>query len=113
MPETAPNPISWLKFFIILFAPAILCFLILLANFDGLLPVMAFVGLIGGLLSGLICAGMIVQGLELTGFRRGLAYGSLAIVLCCLSYFLCFLGCTEGMLVATHAALHSVSVVVV
>jgi hypothetical protein len=59
-------------------------------------------GLFGSLVSGLICARIIMANVKLTGFKKGLAHFGMAILLCCTAYFLCFLGCASGEAISNH-----------
>jgi hypothetical protein len=94
-----PNQISWPKFFVVLLAPAVCCFLALAVDLGGLaiLP-----GLFGGMISGLICTRMIMEGVNLTGIKKAITCFGLAVLLCCLSYFLCFVGCISASTVTRH-----------
>ena len=99
LPAFESRWVSWPKFFIILFAPAIGCFLALAIDIGGLAVLL---GLFGSLVSGLICARMIMENVNLTGFKRGLAHFGLAILLCGTAWFLCFLGCTSSAAISNH-----------
>ena len=93
------NYISWPKCFIVLLAPAATCFLALAVNWGGLAVVF---GLFGALISGLMCARMIMAGVNLAGSKRALMYFAVAMLLCCLSGFLCFIGCISASAVSHH-----------
>jgi hypothetical protein len=99
LPAFESRWVSWPKFFIILFAPAIGCFLALTIDIGGLAVLL---GLFGSLVSGLICARMIMENVNLMGFKRGLAHFGLAMLLCATAWFLCFLGCTSGAAISNH-----------
>jgi hypothetical protein len=93
------NYVSWPKFFIVLLAPAVACFLALAVDVGGLAVIL---GLFGALISGLMCARMIMEGVNLAGSKKALAYLGLAFLLCCLSCFLCFIGCISASTVSKH-----------
>jgi hypothetical protein len=86
--------INWRIFFLVLFAPAILSFLSLAIGLGGLavLP-----GLFGGLVSGLICARMVMETIAFTGFIKFAAHFALAVVFCFLCYSLCWVGCAAAL----------------
>ena len=92
--------VNWPKIFILLVAPAACCFLAILINVTGF-AVLA--GLFGSLAAGIVSSRMIMEGLNLTGWRRGLTHFILAFCLCGLAWFLCFLGCTGGSSVSNHS----------
>lgn len=98
-PAFESNYISWPKFFIVLLAPSAACFLALAVDWGGLAVLS---GLFGALISGLVCARMIMEGVNLAGANKVLAHLGLAFLLCCLSFFLCFIGCIGASTVTKH-----------
>jgi hypothetical protein len=99
LPVFQPVWISWPKFFAVLFAPALGSFLAGAIRSGGLILLF---GLLGSLVASLICARMLMKGVNLTGFRRALFHSGLALVLCGLTWFLCFLGCTGAASLTKH-----------
>ena len=100
LPVFQPVWISWIKFFAVLFVPAIGCFLAGAINSIGLAVLF---GLLGSLISGLVCARMLMRGVNLTGFKSFLVHFGSALVLCGLAWFLCFLGCTGAASVTNRS----------
>jgi hypothetical protein len=98
-PVNELRQVSWPKFFAILFAPAVGCFLSLSLDVGAFAVLL---GLIGSLVSGLICTRWIMEIVKLFGYKRALAHFGLAICLCSLSWFLCFLGCTGAESISNH-----------
>jgi hypothetical protein len=98
-PVIEPNHINWPKFFLILFAPAVGCFLALIVDIGGLAVLF---GPFGGSISGLVCAHMIMEAVNFTGSKRTMIHFGLAILLCALSFFLCFVGCVSASTVSRH-----------
>jgi ferredoxin len=84
---------SWPKFFMILLVPPICCFL---AAAMGILP-LAFLAFLGSLISSLACSRMIMRAVELTGMKKALVHFGVALLLCGISFFLCFLGCSADV----------------
>jgi hypothetical protein len=87
------NRFHWPKFCMVLFTPAVGCFLSLAMDVSGLALIF---GLVGSVASGLICARMIMGSLHLAGSKRFLVHFVLAMLLCGLAWLLCFLGCAGG-----------------
>ena len=98
-PIFQPAYVNWRKFLLVLLAVPAGCFLTMALDWDGLT---AMIGLFGMFVSGLICARMIMNGSNLTGFKHALAYFSVALLLCCLVGFLCFIGCISASAVSRH-----------
>jgi hypothetical protein len=98
-PTFEPKCIHWPKFFIVLLTPAICCFLALAVDIGGLAVLF---GLIGGVVSGLVCARMIMAAFNPIGLKRSIVYFGLAMLLCGLSFFLCFVGCVSASTVSRH-----------
>jgi hypothetical protein len=94
-----PGYVTWRKFFIVLLAPPVCCFLALAAGLE--LPAFLF-GMFGSFVSGLWCARMIINGSNLTGFKNRLTQFGVAMLLCCLSIFLCFIGCISPSIISQH-----------
>ena len=97
-PVFQPVWISWPKFFAVLVAPALGTFLAVAINSIGL----AILSGLGSPISGLVCARMLMCGVNLTGFKRALVHFGLALVLCGLTGFLCFLGCAGTASITNH-----------
>ena len=98
-PAFASSYVNWPKFFVVLFAPPVCCFLALAVGVGGLAVIF---GLFGSLISGLVCARMIMEGINLAGFKKAATHFGLIILLCCLSCFLCFVGCMSASTVSKH-----------
>jgi len=98
-PAFEPGYVTWRKFFIVLLAPPVCCFLALAVGLE--LPAF-LIGMFGSFVSGLWCARMIINGSNLTGFKNGLAQFGVTMLLCCLSVFLCFIGCIGTSMVSQH-----------
>lgn len=90
-PMFQPIWVSWPKFFAVLVAPAVVCFL---AGTIDSLGLVILSGLFGSLISGLVCARMLMNGVTLQGYQRALVHFCLGLAMCGLTWFLCFLGCT-------------------
>jgi hypothetical protein len=98
-PAFEQNHVRWPKFFIFLLAPAICCFLALAVDVGGLA---VFSALLGSLISGLICTRIIMGAINSTGLKRAMVHFGLAIILCGLSFFLCFVGCISASTISRH-----------
>src|SRR5580692_3472523 len=97
-----PTPrarVRWPLFFVVLFAPAVCCFIAFALNL-GWLAVLS--GLAGSLISGLICTGIVIKRLAASGRRSPLLTFGIGVLLCSLSYFLSGVGCTVGVNVTGH-----------
>ena len=99
LPAFQPVWISWPKFFAVLLAPALGSFLAIAINGGWLALPFVF---LGSLVSGFVCARMLMNGINLTGFKRTVANFGLALILCGTTLFLCFLGCTGAVSIANH-----------
>jgi len=93
-PPVRPEPGNWLKFFIFLFAPAVICFASMAIGLYGLA---ALVSIFGSLAAGLASARILMQNVAATGFQRGLLHFFIAIVLIGLSVFVTAMGCGLGL----------------
>jgi hypothetical protein len=95
--EAAPT--NWPVFFAVLLAPPAGCFFSLAMNL-GILA--AFLGCVGSLVSGVICARIIMEHLTVSGPKRGLVGLLIGVLFCGFSYFLSALGCSTASSVTHH-----------
>jgi len=86
-------------FLAVLFAPAVCSFVALTMNMGGLASMS---GVLGSLISGLICTGMIMKEFQSTGVRRALTSLAMGVLFCFLSFALSSLGCALGVNVSGH-----------
>jgi hypothetical protein len=100
-PLAQPKRVNWPLFFAILLAPAVCCFV---AGTSWLAPLFWF---FGSLIAGMICTEMLmksveetgvgrVMSVEETGLGRALFRFMITVLLCGLSLFLSYLGCTTA-----------------
>ncbi len=99
LPAFEANYINWPRFFIVLFVPPVCCFLALAV---GIVDLAGIFGVFGSFISGLVCTRMIMGRTNLVGLKRAAAHFGLAMLLCCLSCFLCFVGCMSAATVSKH-----------
>lgn len=94
-----PAPVEWQKFFVVLFAPPVCCFIALALDIGFLAGVF---GIVGSLISGVVCTGIVMKSLAASGVRRALLGMFIGVMLCSLSFFLSGLGCSIANRVTDH-----------
>ena len=90
--------INWREFFIILFLPPAVTFLALAAN---LMAIAVIAALAGSVVSGIVCARMVMKRTMVSGVRRVLFHIVAVILLSSLSLIVSGLGCAAGAVVGT------------
>jgi hypothetical protein len=91
------HPFNWLGFCTVLVAPALICFVFGMISVKLFGAAIVLIAIFGGMTSGLVCTRIIMNRSDMFGFQRVIAHFFLAVALCALSYFLCFMGCAVSM----------------
>lgn len=92
-PEFATGYVRWWLFFLILLTPALGSFISVAGR---VVPLIIAFGPVGSLIAGLVCARMIMAHVSLQGFKRAMVHVVIALLLCGLSLFFAFVGCSAG-----------------
>jgi hypothetical protein len=93
------TPVKWPKFFMVLFAPPVCCFIALALDL-GILA--GLFGIVGSLISGVVCTGLVMKSIAASGARRALLGIFIGVMLCGLSFFLSGLGCSAASSITDH-----------